>query len=562
MSFVQSAPQLGHPWREDRVLRAWLARVLPEPQRREAEASFVALGDYALHAYARQITTTPAEPVLTNWDVWGNRIDRIELTKTWREGPSIAARQGLVADGHDHALGEFARVQQFAKVYLYHAASAFYSCPLAMTDGVATALRDASNADLRDRILPHLLSRDPATFWISGQWMTENIGGSDVAGSETIARREADGTWRLSGRKWFTSAINAEVALALARPEGNPEGADGLALFCIETRNADGSWNGITLDRLKDKLGTRELPTAEIHLDDTRAELVGEPMHGVRVIAPVLQVTRVWNAFGSLSTMQRCLTLTRDYASRRAAFGNTLLEQPLFADSLAGWQAEFEAAFHLAMEVALLLGRVETGRGDVRDTALQRLLTPLAKLWICKLGVHIASETVEAIGGIGYLEDSGVPLLLRDAQVFPIWEGASNVQALDFLRALERHGLSPVLDAVDGWLEDADGGIACDYAEAIHRAVRHADAWLRDHAHDSDVLQAGALRLGTTCARTLAAALLARHAAWVQRVQHDPSPAASLRRVCAHGLDRIMDTDSNHAPASANEPRRSRPAGD
>ena len=541
MSYVQAAPQLGHPWREDRVLRAWLARVLPEPQRRDAEASFVALGDYALHAYARQTATTPAAPVLTNWDAWGNRVDRIELTETWREGPAIAARQGLVADGHNRALGEFARVQQFAKVYLYHAASAFYSCPLAMTDGVATALRDASNADLRERVLPHLLSRDPATFWISGQWMTENTGGSDVAGSETVARRKADGTWRLTGRKWFTSAINAEVALALARPAGNPEGADGLALFCIETRNSDGSWNGITLDRLKDKLGTRELPTAEIHLGNTRAELVGEPMHGVRAIAPVLQVTRVWNAFGSLSTMQRCLMLTRDYAQRRAAFGCTLREQPLFADSLAGWEAEFEAAFHLAMEVALLLGRVEAGSNDDRDAALRRLMTPLAKLWICKLGVHIASETVEAIGGIGYLEDSGVPLLLRDAQVFPIWEGASNVQALDFLRALQAHGMSPLLDAVDGWLEDADDAIARVDAEATHAAMHHADTWLRDHAGDTDALQAGALRLGTTCARTLAAALLARHAAWMQRVQNDPSPAAALRRFCAHGLDRIIE---------------------
>jgi alkylation response protein AidB-like acyl-CoA dehydrogenase len=371
--------------------------------------------------------------------------------------------------------------------------------------------------------------------------MTENAGGSDVAGSETVARREADGTWRLTGRKWFTSAINAEVALALARPVGNPEGADGLALFCIETRAPDGSWNGITLDRLKDKLGTRELPTAEIHLDDTRAELVGDTRHGVRAIAPVLQVTRLWNAFGSLSTMQRCLALTRDYAGRRVAFGHPLLEQPLFADALAGWQAEFEAAFHLAMEVALLLGRVEAGSGDDRDAALQRLLTPLAKLWICKLGVHIASETVEAIGGIGYLEDSGIPLLLRDAQVFPIWEGSGNVQALDFLRALERYGVSPLLDAVDGWLEDADGGIARTDAEAVHAAIRHADVWLRDHARDTDTLQAGALRLATTCARTLAAALLARHAAWAQRVQDDPSPSAALRRFCAHGLDRVID---------------------
>ncbi len=545
MSFVQPAPQLADPYRDDRVLQAWLARVLPEELRRAAEADFIALAQYARSTYARQLGTRAGEPLLTQWDVWGNRVDRIELTETWREGPTIAARHGLVADGHDRALGEFARVQQFAKVYLYHAASAFYSCPLAMTDGVATALRDASNAALRERILPRLLSRDPATFWISGQWMTENAGGSDVAMSETAARRDADGTWRLDGRKWFTSAINAEFALALARPEGNPAGADGLALFGIETRNPDGTWNGITIDRLKDKLGTRELPTAEIHLCDTRAELVGESTHGVRAITPVLQVTRLWNAFGALSTMQRCLALTRDYAYHRSAFGQPLIGQPLFADALAGWDAEFEAAFHLAMEVALLLGRVESGQGDEHDAALQRLLTPLAKLWICKLGVRIASETVEAFGGIGYLEDSGIPLLLRDAQVFPIWEGASNVQALDFLRALDKLGSESLVSAVDGCLESAEGVISETDGETIHGAIRHADNWLRDHARDTDALQAGALRLGVTCARGLGAALLARHAAWAQRERNDPLSVRALRRFVAHGLDRIIDLDTH-----------------
>ena len=541
MTFVQPAPRLADPYRDDRVLRSWMTRVLPEAQRRAAEPGFIALAEYAQQTYVRQLTTTPGEPVLTNFDVWGTRVDRIELTDTWREGPAIAAKHGLVADGHDRSLGEFARVQQFAKVYLYHAASAFYSCPLAMTDGVATTLRDAPNTKLRERVLPRLLSRDPATFWISGQWMTENAGGSDVGGSETTARRDAGGSWRLNGRKWFTSAINAEFALALARPEGNPAGADGLALFGVETRNGDGSWNGIVIDRLKDKLGTRELPTAEIHLHGTVAELAGDTAHGVRAIAPVLQVTRLWNAFGSLSTMARCLSLARDYAHRREAFGKPLADHPLFADSLAGWEAEFEAAFHLAMEVALLLGRVESGAGDKRDAALQRLLTPLAKLWICKLGVHIASETVEAFGGIGYLEDSGVPLLLRDAQVFPIWEGASNVQALDFLRALEKVGIDPVVEAVDACLEDAAGAIAPVDAEAVHAAIRHADTWLRDHARETDALQAGALRLSTTCARAAAAALLARHAAWAQRDQDDSVSKNALRRFCAHGLDRIID---------------------
>ncbi len=540
MSFVQSAPRLGDLYRGDRVLQSTLARILPEPMRRAADADFAALAEYALRTYPRG-TATRREPVLTQWDVYGHRIDRIELTPTWREGPAIAATRGLVADGHDHALGAFCRVQQFAKVYLYHAASAFYSCPLAMTDGVATALRDAPNAALRARVLPHLLSRDPATFWISGQWMTETAGGSDVSGSEAAAHLDADGSWRLTGRKWFTSAINAPFALALARPEGNPAGAAGLALFALETRNPDGSWNGITIDRLKDKLGTRELPTAEIHLSDVRAELVGEARHGVRAITPVLQVTRLWNAFGALSTMARCLALTRDYATRRQVFGRPLLQQPLFADTLASSEAEFAAAFQLAMQVAVLLGRVESGQGTPRDAVLQRLLTPLAKLWVCRLGVRIASATVEAFGGIGYLEDSGIPVLLRDAQVLPIWEGSGNVQALDFLRALDKSGIEPLVTATDAWLETADDVLRDRDAEAIHAAILHADTWLRDQAADDAALQTGAARLALTCARSLAAALLARHAAWAERTQRDGSSSAALQRFCTHGLDRILE---------------------
>src|SRR5690606_25715669 len=231
-----------------------------------------------------------------------------------------------------------------------------------------------------------------------------------------------------------------EMALTLARPEGSAAGADALALFMVETRDADRRWNGIRIDRLKDKLGTRELPTAEIHLDGTRAQPVGELAHGVRQIAPMLNVTRTWNAVCALATMQRCLALARDHAARRSAFGRPLGRLPLHVGTLASMQAEFEAAFQLVFFVAELLGRVEHGSDDA-DTALLRVLTPLAKLWTGKLAMSIASEACEAFGGSGYIEDTGMPLLLRDAQVYPIWEGTTNVLALDTLRALRGNGI-------------------------------------------------------------------------------------------------------------------------
>src|SRR5690606_38776876 len=196
----------------------------------------------------------------------------------------------------------------------------------------------SGNAALCGRVLPRLLSRDAGQLWISGQWMTETAGGSDVSDTATIARRGADGRWRLHGRKWFTSAVVGEMALTLARPEGAPAGADALALFLVETRDARGLWNGIRIDRLKEKLGTRELPTAEIHLDGALAEPVGALANGVRQIAPVLNVTRTWNAVCALATMRRCLALAFDYANKRRAFGRRLLEQPLHRATLASMQ--------------------------------------------------------------------------------------------------------------------------------------------------------------------------------------------------------------------------------
>ena len=171
-----------------------------------------------------------------------------------------------------------------------------------MTDGAATALKASANGALIERALPRLTSRDPAQFWLSGQWMTELMGGSDVGNTGTEARPAGNGRYRLHGRKWFTSAVIGEMALTLARPQGAGEGADALALFYLETHDDEGRWNGIRIDRLKDKLGTRELATAEIQLDGALATPVSGLVRGVRLITPMLNVTRTWNAVGALAT--------------------------------------------------------------------------------------------------------------------------------------------------------------------------------------------------------------------------------------------------------------------
>src|SRR5690606_4205802 len=212
---------------------------------------------------------------------------------------------GLVAIGYERAHGRFSRLHQFALVFLFHPSSQVYTCPLAMTDGAARTLEMLGTGPVRDRVLARLTTRDPERAWTSGQWMTERIGGSDVGLTETTARRGADGVWRLDGTKWFTSAVTSQVALTLARPEGNGPGGKGLALFLVELRDEAGRLQGITVLRLKEKLGTKLLPTAELRLAGTPALPVAGLADGVRNMAWMLDLTRTWNAVCAASSLRR-----------------------------------------------------------------------------------------------------------------------------------------------------------------------------------------------------------------------------------------------------------------
>ena len=209
-----------------------------------------------------QLADRKSEPTLTQWDAWGNRVDRIELTPLWREAERIAAEHGVVATAYERAHGALSRVHQLALAYLFTPSTDIYSCPLAMTDGAARALLASGNEALIARAVPRLTSRDPATFWTSGQWMTETTGGSDVGRSETVARRDESGQWRLYGRKWFTSAATSQMALTLARPAGNPPGGRGLALFYVETRDEEGRLRGLE-SHLSYRIGLRTFSSQE-----------------------------------------------------------------------------------------------------------------------------------------------------------------------------------------------------------------------------------------------------------------------------------------------------------
>jgi alkylation response protein AidB-like acyl-CoA dehydrogenase len=365
-----------------------------------------------------------------------------------------------------------------------------------------------------------------------------------VGSSETVARREDDG-WRLYGRKWFTSAIASQMALTLARPEGNPPGGKGLALFYVETRDVQGRPNAIRVERLKDKLGTRKVPTAELALEGAPATLVREPSDGVKNIAPMLNVTRTWNAVSAVALMRRGIALARDYARKRVAFGAPLAEKPLHLDTLAGLQAEYEAAFHLTFLVVELLGRIDSGQASAEQSELLRILTPVAKLTTARQSVAVLSEAIEAFGGAGYVEDTGLPLLLRDAHVLPIWEGTTNVLALDTLRAIEAApGLSVLEREAHFILQGVRNADLVRVSARVERTLERVRSALEAGGAASE---AGARRAALTIGRTFALALLARQAQWSLDHERDERPLAAARRFAAAGISMLGEYDEGDA---------------
>jgi alkylation response protein AidB-like acyl-CoA dehydrogenase len=514
--FFQDPPRLTNTYDADRALQDMLDRLLPADLQAGLRPSWREMGEAAagpLAGLAREAEADP--PRHFPYDAWGRRIDEIRVSPAWQALHREAASRGLAAIPYERELGPWARVHQFALLALYGPSSAVYTCHLAMTDGAARTLLEHAGPALATRVVPHLTSRDPDQLWTSGQWMTERSGGSDVSRTATVARHDG-GSWRLWGTKWFTSAITSEVALTLARPEGAPEGSAGLALFLVEQRTPDGARNGIRILRLKDKLGTRALPTAELALEGAVAEPVGELGRGVKKITPLLNITRLHNAISACGMMARVLQLLRDHARRRVAFGSALAAKPLHRETIASLQVEYEAALALTLDCARLLGRAEAGQANDDERATLRLLTPLCKLLTARQAVAVASEGLEGFGGAGYVEDTGLPVWLRDAQVLPIWEGTTNVLSLDVLRAAEREG------ALAAWSAQAErrlGVLAssplADVAGDICGRVDRVGPVL--HALDVDgreVAESAARRIALTLAGLSAAVGLCEQAAW------------------------------------------------
>ncbi|NWX37962.1 ACD11 dehydrogenase, partial [Notiomystis cincta] len=475
-TLFQEQPETGNQYLEDTLLRSYLKTHLPPKVLEEVHQDLERFGNRLLTKI--QPLSWACErnpPVLRQYDAWGGRVDHIHTCSAWRRMKEISAEEGLIAEAYERRYSNWSRLYQAVKLYLFSSSSGGFSCPLAMTDGAAKVIESLGIPGSLKSAFDHLTSRNPEKFWTSGQWMTERRGGSDVAnGTETVARKQPDGTYRLYGFKWFTSAADSDVTLTLARiadADGQcTQGSRGLSLFFLRVWDEEGKLNSIQVQRLKDKLGTRQMATAELWLQGARAELISAEGRGVAAISSMLNITRIHNVIGAVASMRRMISLSRDYARKRMAFGKLLKDHPLHMQTIARMEVQVRGAFLLLMEIVRLLGLAETNLASEQDQLLLRLLIPVAKLYTGKQASAVAVEAMESFGGQGYMEDTGLPVMLRDTLVLSIWEGTTNILSLDVLRSLAKSQgqvMAVFLSTVQKKLELAAG--TEDLAPAVHR---------------------------------------------------------------------------------------------
>jgi putative acyl-CoA dehydrogenase len=437
-------------------------------------------------------------PVLRTHDRYGHRIDEVEFHPAWHSLMNVAVTEGL-AGAPWRSTQDGAHVARAASMIVWGSVEQGHICPISMTYAVIPALRSSPELaavyeqGLTSRVYdPGLRKPTEKAGLLAGMGMTEKQGGSDVRANTTTAHAEPDGTWRLRGHKWFTSAPMNDLFLVLAQAPG------GLSCFLVPRILPDGSRNTFRIQRLKDKLGNRSNASSEPEFDGTVAWLVGPEGRGVRTIIEMVTMTRLDCGLGSAAGMRAALIQAAHHARHRSAFGGLLIDKPLMRNVLADLAIESEAATTLMMRVA---GAVDRGEAD-----FQRLATALAKYWICKRQPGMVAEALECLGGNGYVEESGLPRLYRDAPLNGIWEGSGNVTALDVLRALRTNpstadaylaeirpslGVSAALDAafgevgkmLAGSLDEADARLVAQRLAVVLQAallVRHSPAPVAD----------------------------------------------------------------------------------
>ncbi|KAK0504220.1 acyl-CoA dehydrogenase domain-containing protein [Armillaria luteobubalina] len=456
----------GNAFLTDPVLPSLLKRVLPVDVQKDIQLDLVRFGKEVvtnIRAWGPRVSN----PQLVQYDQWGRRVNELRTSEGFRQLTAIAQREGLPGVFYERLYGEYSRIYGFAKAVLMGGDGHMVFCPLSMTDGASRVIELTGTKGMQKHVFPRLISRDPSLAYVSGQWMTEPPGGSDVSQTETAASytgtEHALGLqYTLNGFKWFSSATESDIAVALARTGKPEDGSRGLSLFLVPLRvpllrrpsgqRPDAASNKVYLHRLKEKIGTHPLPTAELSLEGSEAYFIGELNQGVKNITPILNITRVWSSVGSLSYLRRCLAIATSYADvRRIQSGTRLLrDTPLHVEQLVTISLTYRVLTHLTFGVIHLMGKAECQVATPEEERMLRMLTPTVKAFNAERACAAMEDAMAALGGAGYMEENQIGRLIRDGFVEKIWEGTATVLSLDVVRAV-RDPL--VLTAFKAWAQ-------------------------------------------------------------------------------------------------------------
>ncbi|PJK29419.1 acyl-CoA dehydrogenase family protein [Minwuia thermotolerans] len=481
------------------------------------------------------------KPVLHARDAFGRDEDFIEFHPAYREMERIAlAEFGIhCMSRRPGVLGWKDRVPPVAKYafqYLFVQSEFGLMCPISATETSALLIERHGDEALKRRFLPRMLSQDMDEILMGAQFMTERTGGSDVGNVELTARFE-DGQWRLWGDKWFCSCADGDVAMLLARPEGAPEGTKGLGLFVLPRHLDDGSRNAYRTVRLKDKLGTRSMASGEIVFEGAVAYPVGEigahANPGLKQMMDQVNMSRLSHGVRAAAMMRRCLNEALVAARGRRAFGGRIIDKPLLRRQLMKLMLPTEAALSVSLFAADNLARGEAGQQ--RAAQVTRILTPLLKYRSARDNIQVATGAMEVRGGNGYIEDWVNPRLVRDAHLGVLWEGTSNINALDVVtRAIAKSGAHEDLgQALQRELDNATplpGQFRGEIDALVGRAVAFADRVARDG--DEPLMRQASNALYYAAAATL----MATEGAWIGAEQGDARRLLLARMAVDHRL--------------------------
>ncbi|PGZ93085.1 acyl-CoA dehydrogenase family protein [Bacillus sp. AFS029533] len=387
-------------------------------------------------------TDREGQPRLIKYDADGNDISHVWVNEGYKQTVKDTYNRGIVSYIHKliPELGTKGNyIYSYAQGYLLSQTEAGFYCPVTLSMAATFLVERYADEALKAKYLPHLLSTGETELYEGATFLTERQGGSDVGANVVKAVKEGD-YYRIYGEKYFASnAGQCGITTILARIEGAPSGSKGLSLFLIPWKNDDGTNNGFTIRRLKDKLGVRAVPSGEVEFNGSKAFLIGDPSRGINYMMEALNLSRICNAVASVGIMRRAYVEAKKYAENRMAFGHLLTNYPMVQETVAKLASIQEVQTNAVFNLVALYDRViGKENGTTEEQTLVRLLIAILKMRTAEEAIHFSHEAIEMHGGNGYIEDFVTPRLLRDAQVLTVWEGTANILGLEILRLFNK----------------------------------------------------------------------------------------------------------------------------